>query len=178
MREILAALFVLLLAACSSTPQAPTWSEAIEYPFIARNYAAADALVTQVAKRLNKSQPLLVATLVSIDNLDQSSTLGRTISEHISARLTQNGFRMIEMKYRSSVYIKRNQGELMLTREVKELAQAHEAQAVIVGTYARGEHYVFINLKIIEPASNTVLAAYDYSLPLDAQIKAMLRSGA
>lgn len=174
-RTLLLTSAVILLTACANAPTAPSWEEAKSYPLIAMNYAAADALLGQVAGKLNKTQPLLVATVVNIDNLDQSSTLGRAISEHISARLTQTGYRMIEMKYRNSVYIKRNQGELMLTREVKELAQAHDAQAVIVGSYARSDSFVFINLKIIQPATSVIMAAHDYTLPLDWQIKGMLR---
>ncbi|MDP2809524.1 MAG: FlgO family outer membrane protein [Rhodocyclaceae bacterium] len=59
--------------------------------------------------------------------------------------------------------------------EIKDLAQAHDAQAVIVGTYGQSDDFVFINLKIVQPASNIVLAVQDYVLPLDNSNKALLR---
>ncbi|MFN3883788.1 MAG: FlgO family outer membrane protein [Rhodocyclaceae bacterium] len=167
----------LTLPACSNTPKPePTWEQAEANPLIPANYKAADALLAQVAPVLNAGQPLIIATVVNIDNLDLSSTLGRLTSEHISARFTKAGYRMIELKYRNGVYVKRSQGELMLTREIKDLAQSHDAQAVIVGTYGQSDDYVFVNLKVIQPATNVVLAAQDYVLPLDSSIKALLKS--
>lgn len=167
------------LSACSNTPASkpePTWEQAAANPLIPANYKAADALLAQVAPALNKGQPLIIATIVNIDNLDQSSTLGRLTSEHVSARFTQAGYRMIELKYRNSVYVKRSQGELMLTREIKDLAQSHDAQAVIVGTYGQSDEFVYVNLKVIQPVTNVVLAVQDYVLPLDSSTKALLRS--
>jgi TolB-like protein len=81
---------------------------------------------------------------------------------------------MVEMKFRENVYMKRNEGELLLTREITAIAKQHNAQAVIVGTYAIASDVVFINLKVVQPNSNLVLAAHDYALPLDSNLRAML----
>lgn len=166
------------LIGCSNTPNQkpdPTWEQAASNPLIPANYRAADGLLAQISRSIGKSQSLIIATVVNIDNLDQSSTLGRLISEQVSARFTQAGYRMIEMKFRNNVYVKRSQGELMLTREINDLALSHDAQAVIVGTYGQSSDSVFINLKVIQPASNIVLAVQDYILPLDSSTKSLLR---
>ncbi len=176
---VIASMVVVSLVGCSgATAQKPlpTWEQAANNPLIPANYKAADALLAQVKGSLGKSQPLIIATVVNIDNLEQSSTLGRVVSEQVSARFTQAGFHMVEMKFRNNVYVKRSQGELMLTREIKDLAQTHDAQAVIVGTYGQSDDYVFINLKVIQPASNIVMAVQDYVLPIDSSIKALLRN--
>ena len=62
-----------------------------------------------------------------------------------------------------------------LTREIKDLAKSHDAQAVIVGTYGQSDNFVFVNLKVIQPATNVVLAVHDYVLPLDSSIRALVR---
>lgn len=129
-----------------------------------------------MASRAAGNSTLLVATLVNIDALDRSSTLGRLVSEQVSARFTQGGYRMIEMKFQNSVYMARGQGELMLTRQVHELANAYSAEAVIVGSYGTSKEYVLINLKVVEPATNQVLAVYDYSLPIDENVRMLLRN--
>lgn len=140
------------------------------------NYHAAEALLNQLRPTLGGTpKPLIIATVVNIDALENSSTLGRLVSEHVAARFTQAGYRMVEMKFRNNVYVKRTQGELMLTREIRDLAQSHDAQAVIVGTYGESSEYVFINLKVIEPASNVVVAVHDYVLPLDGTVRPLLR---
>lgn len=143
--------------------------------FIQANYLAAESLQRQLGADYGRAT-LLTATLVNIDSLGSSSTLGRLVSEQVSARFTQGGYRMVEMKFQNNVYMARDQGELMLTREVHELASDYEAQAVIVGTYGESRDYVLINLKVVEPRTNHVLAVYDYSLPIDENVRVMLRN--
>lgn len=143
--------------------------------FIATNYKASDALITQLGGKLNNSQPMIVATIVNIDDLNSSSTFGRLASEQVSARFSQSGFTMIEMKFRDFVYMKQDQGELLLTREIKDVAQSHNAQAVIVGTYALTGESIFVNLKVIQPSTNVVLAVQDYTFPMDANLKSMTK---
>jgi len=176
-----ACLAAIALAGCTNTPTQkpePTWELAANNRLIPANYKAAEALLAQVNLKssLGKSQPLIIATVVNIDNLEQSSTLGRLISEQVAARFTHAGHRMVEMKFRNNVYVKQSQGELMLTREIKDLAQTHDAQAVVVGTYGQSDDYVFVNLKVIQPTSNIVMAVQDYVLPMDSSVKALLRN--
>ena len=154
----------------------PSYEQAAANPLIPTNYAAASALLGLMQGRLALDQPLIVATVVNIDALDSSSTLGRVISEQVSARFTLAGLHMVEMKFRNNVYMARDQGEMMLTRELRDIASSHHAQAVIVGTYAQSSEMVFVNLKVIQPETNIVLAAHDYVLPLDAMTSSMLKS--
>lgn len=89
--------------------------------------------------------------------------------------MTQMGYSVLELKIRNGVYMKRNEGEFLLTREIKEVASTHNAQAVVVGTYAESATLVHVNLKIVNPATSVILAAYDYALPLDKQIASLIR---
>jgi TolB-like protein len=165
----------LLLAACSTTPKdEPNYSTISSNQFIASNYKAADTLLQQLSGKLSADKPLIMATVVNIDALDQTTTLGRLVSEEISTRLSQGGLNMLEMKLRNSVYMKRNQGELMLTREIGDVAQTHHAQAIVVGSYAETSDMVFINIKVIQPNTNFVLAGHDYVLAKEGIVRSML----
>lgn len=141
---------------------------------IAANAHAADALLLQHRVALDAGQPLLVATLVSLDRLTESSRLGRLFSEQISARLVQRGLRVTEMKLRDSLLLEPYEGELLLSRDVREVSRAQDAQAVVVGTYAVSGSVVYVNLKLVSPAGNTVLAAHSYAVPLDENVRALL----
>lgn len=169
-------LLPLLLAACSSeVPKEETnYATVASNQFIAANYKAADTLLSQLSGRLLADKPMIMATVVNIDSLDQTSTLGRLVSEQISTRLSQGGLKMVEMKLRNNVYLKRNQGELMLTREIGEVAQNHNAQAVVVGSYAETSDMVFINIKVVQPNNNYVLASHDYVLAKEGIVRSML----
>jgi TolB-like protein len=180
MRKLAACLLPvsLLLASCAATPakDEPNYATVSSNQFVNANYGAADALLRQLSGpgRLVADKPLIMATIVNIDSLDQSSTLGRLVSEQISTRLAQGGMKMLEMKLRNSVYLKRGQGEMMLTREIGEVAQAHNAQAVVVGSYAETSDAVFINVKVVQPQNNFVLAGHDYVLAKEGIVRSML----
>ncbi|MYN04021.1 hypothetical protein GTP41_18160 [Pseudoduganella sp. DS3] len=175
-RAIAALLLPLALGACSSMPPEPTsqYADTASNKFVAANYEAADALLAQLRGRLTADKPLIMATVVNIDALDQSSTLGRLVSEQVSSRLAQGGLRMLEMKLRTSVYMKRHMGEMMLTREVGEVAHNHNAQAVVVGSYGETSDAVFVNIKVVHPQTNQVLAANDFVLAKDGVVRSML----
>lgn len=160
----------LLLAGCATTDQAHGSPDAI----MNVSYKAGDALLAQLNGKLAQDKPLIMATIVNIDALEQSSTLGRLLSEQITTRLVHGGVKMVEMKLRNNVYLKRNTGELMLTREIGEVALAHHAQAIVVGSYAESNEFIFINLKVIQPNTNFVLAGYDFVLAKDRVVRSML----
>lgn len=136
------------------------------------NYHAVDVLLQGV--QLDPHRSVLMATLVNIDRLDQSSRMGRIFSEQISGRLVQRGVLVTELKLRESVSLQPYQGELLLSRELSEVSNQHDAQAVVVGTYAVSAQTVYISLKLVNPVGNTVMAASDYELELDDNMRSLL----
>ena len=47
-------------------------------------------------------------------------------------------------------------------------------QAILLGSYGLSGDMVFINLKVVQPGSSLVLAAYDYALPLNRDERSLL----
>lgn len=139
---------------------------------IEANYRAVDMLLQSVA--LDPSHAVLVATLVNVDRLTESSRLGRLCSEQIAGRLAQRGVRVTELKLREALAMRHDQGELLLSRELHEVSQLHEAQAVVVGAYAVSPGTVYVSLKMVKPVGNAVVAAYDYALPVDDNLRSLL----
>ncbi|MTW13439.1 hypothetical protein GM658_22785 [Pseudoduganella eburnea] len=177
MRAFAVVLLPLALAGCASwfeKPKEINYATTEQNQFIAASYQAADALLKQLSGRVVAGKPLIVATVVNIDALDQSSTLGRLVSEQVSTRMAQGGLQMLDMKLRNALYMKRQQGEMMLTREVADVARTHDAQAVVAGTYGETSDAVFINIKVVQPQTNQVLAATDFVLAKDAVVRSML----
>lgn len=144
---------------------------------MAASYQAVDQLLDAIpaGRRIPKQRPVLVATVVNIDTLT-SSRLGRTLSEHLSTRLTRNGYKVIELKLRDSIFVKQSEGELMLSREAREIGRNHEAQALLVGTYSESRGRVYVTIRLVGAADGTVISAQDYLLPIDANVRALLRS--
>ena len=139
---------------------------------IEANHRAVDALLAQAP--LDAQHPIMVGTLVNVDRVTESSRLGRIFSEPIAGRMVQRGLRVVELKLRDSVALQREQGELLLSREVREVSQAQNAQAVVVGTYAVSASVVYISLKLVNPVGNQVIAAHNYAVPADENVRSLL----
>jgi len=174
---------IYTLAACGSAIERRRDEIALKYlesgNLLSNNYAAADVLVSQARAKLNLEKPILIATIVKTDALDVSSTLGRITSENIASRFTNAGYKVIEMKFGNSVYMKQNEGELVLTREISSIAKSHDAQGVVVGSYGIGSETVYMNIKLVQPGpENVVISAHDYIIPKNKEIDDLLKTKA
>jgi len=142
---------------------------------ISINHMAADNLIAS-AGELSASHPILITSFVNIDDLTSSSTFGRITGEQVGSRFSQSAYSVIEMKVRNSIFIKERSGEFILSRELKMLSTLHDAQAILVGTYAVGATSVYVTAKLIATKNNIVIASYDYVLPMGADTKALLKT--
>lgn len=141
------------------------------------NYNTVDFLLKKLPTKLRKDSPVLVASLVNLDNLNESSTFGRVVSEQIASRLKQKDYSTIEMKLRTTVFIKEGSGEFLLSREISKISIKHRAQAVVVGTYAVASDRVYITVRIVNVNDGNILASYDYEIPMSRDVFKMLLKG-
>ncbi|GFO67300.1 hypothetical protein GMLC_08790 [Geomonas limicola] len=173
MKRVLLGLLLTLLSGCAAL-SGSTQPDGDDF-FMQSNYRAVDQMLAHIpaSKALNKQQPIIVASLVNIDDL-YSSRLGRTLSEQLATRLTQSGYSVVELKLRDSIFVKQLQGELLLSRELKDITRNHKAQAVLVGTYSEANGQVYLTIKLVSVADNVVISAQDYLLPLNSSVRSLL----
>ncbi|MGB0468619.1 MAG: FlgO family outer membrane protein [Pontibacterium sp.] len=139
------------------------------------------AVVNSAAAKMMRSvntegdkRAVIAASFVDINNLRVSSTFGRMVSEIFATALTNTGYPVIEVKMRDSLFIKEQAGEFMLSRQMRSITTQHDAQAILLGTYAVGGDTVYLSARVVSALDNIVIASYDFSLPLNRNIKAML----
>lgn len=177
MRLLAGFVAVGLLAGCTSL-----YSGAIPEPdpgladadLVANSYQAAERLLSGLQQPLDKEKPVLVATLVNVADMRQSSDLGRMIAEQVSSRLTQLGYHTKELKFRGSFLVRQGGGEFALSRALRDISRKQAAQAVVAGVYAVASDDVYITLRVIRASDSAVLASYDYQLPLGPDASALL----
>ena len=140
------------------------------------SYAAADTLSGDLDKKLaDRSGAILAASLVNIDNLEESCSLGRLISEQVASRMAYHGYRVLEMKVRqNSVYIKKGEGEFILSREIQQIGATHDGAYVLVGTYTVAKGSIYISLRIVDTEDNTIITGCDYELLRNYQTDSLL----
>ncbi len=164
---------ILFLLGCASK-----WSVESEKDadIVAASHTAANALIQQVQGKVESNRPFLAASFVDINDLEQTTSFGRIVSQQLVTQFSNNGFVVVEMLLRKNIYIKQKGGEFLLSRAVREISKTHDAGAVIVGTYAVGARSVYITAKVIDTIDNTVLGSFDYKLPKGPDTDYLLKS--
>jgi len=159
--SIVELLFLFSLFSCQSLPPNEDVQVIKEINLQTETIEAVDELLNNCINKLDQTRPIIVASLVSIDNIQKSSTFGRMSSEIIASRLSQVGYNVKELKMsQNQIYIKKAEGEFVLSRDMQQIATKHNVQAIVVGTYAvskfGGYRDINICLKIVDPVSNII----------------------
>ncbi|MEO5607262.1 MAG: FlgO family outer membrane protein [Polaromonas sp.] len=175
----LAVAAVLTLAGCASNPPprlGPTYEEAANNQFMVANRQAINSLVTGIDLTTLAGAPVLVATVVNVNDLRRAAPLGRTLSEQYASFMVDKGFNVKELKLRGDVFVREETGELLLSREVKDIARLHNAALVLVGTYSNAAQLTYISLKVVRTDTGQILRGHDYALPNDADVTRLLQT--
>lgn len=176
--RILTLLFVAAFISGCTNYAANNYNPAVSAPtdtdLVRNSYNAAEQLLGGSQVPLSKDRPILVASLVSVANLESSSNLGRIVSEQITSRLVQLGYATREMKFRGSFLVRKGGGQFVLSRQVQAISKKQEAQAVITGVYAVARNGVYVTLRLIRAEDSTVISSYDYRLPMGPDMVALL----
>lgn len=154
----------------------PATSASVASSPLLASYSAADALLRNLGHFPDLKRPILVATLVNINDMQTSSAFGRMSSEQIGSRLANSGLPVAEIKLRESILVEEGRGELMLSRNAREIARARGAQAVVVGTYATGKDAVYVNVRLVSAMDGRILSSHDYVVPMTRDVTALLNS--
>ena len=143
---------------------------------LSANTYAGDAIANILLKRMSSGSGILAASMVEMDKLDQSSTLGRVSMQQVGSRVAQHGFRVIDVHLTEAMIINKN-GEFMLSRDVcKILADKHDAYAVLVGVYTPAGSKLYVSVRALRLADAAVIAAYEYYLPMSGDTFDLLGS--
>jgi TolB-like protein len=142
---------------------------------IESSYQAADNLIRNNKITVKPKFRLLITTVADIDNLEDSTSLGRLIAEQLATRFTQRGYSVIEAKLQSGLFMIPKTGEFILSDQLRNLEQQYQASTVVAGTYAVAKDRVYITLKMLDCKSSEVISSYAYTLPLGSNTLTLLQ---
>ena len=164
-RCILTACLLILITGCGR--RGDVYQNVGPSGLVSASYCIADTLEDNLKQPISLNQPILVASFVDVNRLEQSSTFGHIISEQIGSRFAQKGYKIIEMKLRQdSVFFKKKKGEFLLSRDCQALSKEWDSSAVIVGTYAYGYKKLYVSARIVRVSDSEVIASADYGIPM------------
>lgn len=171
-RAVFFAVTLLTLAGCSGFPGRP----APRIEMAESTYAAADRLIQQSRHALTQSTPLKIGTLQDMDKPGEESALGQMLAGQIGARFVQLGYNVTVSSFETGP----DQG--MMAASVSPAdgygygAGMTAGGAEISGQYVLARSEAMVNLRIVETGTGRILAACDYSIPLNADIKHLAKT--
>lgn len=157
-RFLLVAVVLFMAVGCAKKLTTGGTASVITPDFFGIGEEIALQLNGSLRKPVGAGQRLIMATVVEIDDLYATSRFGRTLTEALSTSLFRHGFGIIEVRKSSELLVKSESGELMLSRDARQLALTQEAGAILTGTYSLTPETVIINLKLVDAGSQDVLA--------------------
>ena len=168
-----------VLAGCNSAPQnvgraEPTYQEAATAPLLQNSREAVSKLTAGFDLNALGGGPVLVATVVNVNDLSRSAPLGRTLSEQYASQMAALGFNVKEVKLRGDIFVKEGAGELLLSREIKDIARSYNASLVLVGTYSPVANFTYVSLKLVRTEDSRIIRGHDYALPNDRDVQRLL----
>jgi TolB-like protein len=172
-RWLTVGLFVLSLTGCSALGGSNTQQQEPSPDLPELTQKAAEQMVASNPD-ITRYSPMIAATFVSIDNLSQSSTLGRISSELMASALGRQGMQVREVKMRDSMFIEESVGELILSRQVQRLSAQHDARSILMGTYAQGQDYIYVSARVVRSSDAMVLGSADFRLALNNNTRSLL----
>lgn len=121
--------------------------------------------------------PIGVTTLVNVDDLHTTSTFGRMYSEQLMSELALRGFDVVELRHADALQFLSDAGEFSLSRDVGAIKHSRDLGGVLVGTYVVSPVRVYVNIRLIDPATSLVLSAGSVEMSKSKEIARMLRGG-
>jgi TolB-like protein len=116
----------------------------------------------------------MVASIVNNDNLEETSSFGRSLQNDIAAGFVSRGYAVKEIKLRKDMLVQPNKGEFMLNGNMREPVSKLGAQGIVVGTYTMANRVMYLSVRLVNPIDQSILAAYEDKLYLDADSLKML----
>ena len=99
---------------------------------------------------------------------------GGVDSSVVAMLLHKQGYEVVELLLRGDIYISKGEGEFLLSRNLKNLFAEHDAQAVIVGTYAVGSKKVYVTSKLVHADDSIVLGSHNFDLSLGPDLRTLV----
>jgi len=125
---------------------------------------------------IRKALSISCTVAVDLNNLENSSPVGRQISEEMARWFVQAGYKVKEIRKGRDVQIDAQRGEMVLTRDVRKLLSTNvTTEAVLAGTYVVTPEQVRFAMRLLHVPSNEILAMATATVPITADLKPLLQ---
>lgn len=121
----------------------------------------------------NKNRPTVVTSLSHLDNLNETSTFGRLVSEHLLHELLVRGWSVNDIRTTQDLIIN-PEGEFALSRDIKRLRSAMPAENVVAGSYSITGDGILLTVRVIDFSSGRILSSAETRFKIDSFIAGLI----
>lgn len=118
---------------------------------------------------------VIVTTFVNLNDLYETSGLGRLMGEQLMGELQKRGVEIVDARTATSLQVSEGFGEYALSRDMNQLSYVHGAQAVVVGTYIVAADEIAVNARLLNQGNGAVLSSASIVFPTDNLVATLLR---
>jgi TolB-like protein len=104
-----------------------------------------------------RSRPTVITSFANLNDLNESSPLGRLVGEHLMHELQVRAWNVADIRLTKDLIIN-NAGEFSLSRDIAQLRQSFPVSNVVTGTYSVTRDGVLLNVRIIDSARGRVIS--------------------
>lgn len=100
--------------------------------------------------------------------------MGRLLAEQLQNQFAQHGFSVIEIRQGNDILIQEQRGEYALSRDPDAIRSRVSASATLTGTYTLTDQFVFVNARILDARTGTLLTSGATRLTRTAMLDRLL----
>jgi len=122
---------------------------------------------------VNKKRATVVTSFTNLDNLSETSSLGRLVGEHLMHELIVRGWSVNDIRMNTELIIGKD-GEIAMSRDVKRLRSVIPAENVVTGSYLVTGDGVLLSVRVVEFSTGSVLSSSETRLKIDPFIASLI----
>jgi TolB-like protein len=120
-----------------------------------------------------RSRPTVITSFANLNDLSESSPLGRLVGEHLMHELQVRAWNVADIRLTKDLIIN-NAGEFSLSRDIAQLRQSFPVSNVVTGTYSVTRDGVLLNVRIIDSVRGRVISTAQTRLLRDSFIASLV----
>jgi TolB-like protein len=133
----------------------------------------ADQLERNV-ERSSLSNTFLVTSFTNLNNISETSSFGRLMSENMMHELQVRKWQVFDIRLAKDILVNET-GEFSLSRDVSRIKDAYTIGGVITGTYTLAGKNIIVNARVIDINHGTILSSAQVHLRLNNVTEALLK---
>ncbi len=133
-------------------------------------------LADQLERNLDKkvlTNTFIVTVFADLDRLNETSSLGRLISEDLIHELQVRHWNIFDVRLTKDVIINET-GEFSLSRDINKIRDTYKVGGIVAGTYSVNRNHIIVNARVIDIETGIVSSAGQVHLPLNGYAEGLL----